>query len=1392
MRKRAQWRGTPLPNEPGATESHVRPKETEVPKRHFSFKKNWWISIVLVGVFLLVLFMNTYYNVTSEVTVNPDGQGFEKYYLSGPDPYYNLRLIEGTYQTGKYPYYYSSDPLLNYPIGAEGGRAPLFNMMALGFSRVLVPFMPETEAISFSMQFLPALYGALLIFVVYFLGKELFNKKAALIAAMFIAIIPAHISSGHGSAFGLFDHDSFLLLLFFLTFLFLIKSFKEEDQKKSLLYAILSGVPLAGYTMVWVEADYIYSIIAVCVAVIILIDIIRNKIEPKVFRTILVAIWSGYLISAPVIAFTPNGFAADTIFYICVAITLVCVIYYLFGKLKLPWTISIPVILLVGAGGLVFFYLAKYFSLKGPILSPIMSLSDVIFGGIYSNKVSMTIAEANVSQISNTVMSLGPAIYWIAWIGFFFLCYRYYKSKRKEYLFIIVLFAADIYWCTVAGRFINEMVPLIALLAGWIVWFFIDWIDYKQMIRNIRSAGGGFHGLRRGIKIIHIVGILLVAFIVILPSAFVAFDAAIPSAIDPKTKLSIKNEMFGDSFQGAFGESVYKESYWSNALSWLNSQDINVSNPFKKPAFISWWDYGFYEAALGGHPTVADNFQDGIPPAANFETATSEKEAVAVWIVRLLEGVEDTNGKLAQNVIDVLTQHLGANNSANITHWMDDYKSSPSYGDPIGANYDNASSKKYTVGQQYPENAAYHDIVDLLNNTLTDEGITWLYHDLQDVTGNSIRYYGVEGYDKQIFNIFAFLSDKSLVLVNGVGDDFLDLEYVGYTQDSAGNRQNMTWTGQEIKAMSLAERSQIAVTSTQQVFKDPYFETMFYRTYIGPYQIDQTTGQKQEYDYQIPCNDMTHFYAEFISDIYHYPYYDTGKASVVIAKYYEGAFVNGTVYFNGEPIDALAVAQKDLVYSSANNISLPIDHDSAVTSNGNFSLLIGAGAQVQIRRNYGTNVRPFVMQNISFDGNGSLAPITDDEAMRKPGSNYERNLNITIKPASVEGFIYNDKDNDEIYNVTTDSATSNVNLTLYEIQGFNDQGFIPGSPILVNVSQTGHYSTSGLLPGYYLVRAEQNGFIINETVIALYENENYVNMSETKHSSVNGKVYYNEESNVIGGANVELTYKRTDIYNNIEKEIVVANTTTDSNGRYSFTDLVSGDYNITVTKLDPNTNRELYSAVEEVTLSQNETLSQNISLELVPVNTTGYTRYSGQAIGGIDVVFTPDASDVNNTAAQDQVTTDASGHYQINLTPGTYVVSVAKTLQNVLVYSFSGNLVLTPAQGTKSYDISMTKNSSTVSGYTTYSSVNAPNVSTIIFAPNTAVADNTAIYTVTTSSNSTGYYVAELSPGSYNVSVSYDFNESGQNYTYTYNANIEANSVAPMTYNIAMTRESRT
>ena len=95
-------------------------------------------------------------------------------------------------------------------------------------------------------------------------------------------------------------------------------------------------------------------------------------------------------------------------------------------------------------------------------------------------------------------MSYGPAVYWLAWAGFALLIIQYVKTKgRKDYLFILALFVIQMWLTSTAGRFLNDMVPVMALLSGWVIWFVISKVDYKQMARNIRNAGGGLRGIRR-------------------------------------------------------------------------------------------------------------------------------------------------------------------------------------------------------------------------------------------------------------------------------------------------------------------------------------------------------------------------------------------------------------------------------------------------------------------------------------------------------------------------------------------------------------------------------------------------------------------------------------------------------------------------------------------------------------------------------------------------------------------------------------------------------------------------------------------------------------------------------------------------------------------------------
>ena len=1404
MRKRAQSRFKPTIEEQKTTVQQHKPLMEKKPLQ-LQFKKNTWIAITLLGIFFLVLFFNTYFNLTSNVAYNPEGQGLDKYYLSGPDPYYNLRHVKGTYETGRYPYYTEKDPLLNYPRGASGGRAPLLNMMALGFSRLLTPFMDEADAIGRSMQFVPALFGALLVFPVYFLGKKLFNWKAGLVGAFFSAVIPIHIGSGHGSAYSLFDHDSFNLLMFFTTYLFLVMSLREKDHRKSLLYAVLGGVSLAGLTMTWVDAQFLYVVITIYTIIQIVIDIFLNKFEIRMFTTPTVLLFTGYLISLPVLAAKPAGLRFDIPLLLCIGVAIFGSVYYVLSKKKVPWVVSLPGIFILAGAGLTFIYYVEYFISMFQFLSPLRKLSKVIFGsGIYGTKVSNTIAEANTFQISNTVMSFGPALYWIAWAGFVFLIWRYYKNKtRRDYLFIIILFIIDIWLTGIAGRFLNDMVPIVALLSGWIIWLMFSKLDFKQMIKNIRSAGGGFHGLRRGIKLFHIFGIIFIVVIVILPNVFITLDAAVPNKVYQKKDgnwSNLKWEVFGEGFSGAYGLSVNKEIYWSDAFHWLDNQDVNISPPEKRPAFISWWDYGFYEVALGGHPTVADNFQDGIPPAANFHTATSEKEAVIVWIVRLLEGDKGKhNGKISSEVKKVLEDHLGINDTAKIVRWMENPISSPSYGQWIDEEFnkyiqEEKSKGMLTVGVQWPENAVYHDVIKLLTNdsSFSDEQLTRLYHDIQNVTGLSIRYYGVEGYDRQIFNIFAYLADKSLVLEGAPEDEFIDVLYSGYKIDPYTKEKERDIQNEPLKDyldLSDNEKRLIAVTGTSQRYKDPYFNTMFYKTYIGPYKEDQ--GTKSIWDgVQHPCINMKHFYAEYISDMSNplLQYFTTGKAAVVIAKYYEGAFVNGTVLFNGQPINnSEVVIQKNVTYSK--DFVAPIDHDKDLilvdeNPSGNFSLLAGAGSRLLVRR-YPEIVSPkffsygFPLEIIDFNSTSDKNefPITDDDAMRK-SDNYERYLNITIEPGRTSGYVYENLDDNDTFNASTDEPIKNAEVYLWEVLKFDEQAFKQSNngalqpletsqtPIVLTTNETGFYSSSDLLPGYYVVQVFADNYRYIYDMISLSSGNTSYNVSKPKLAGLKGIVYYDKDLDGGYTSGDEISGATVDLVHNGE---TIKTTTTNSTGWYSFDSLIPGKINgMDLNEYTVKVKTSEYQATETVYPEENKTTTLNISLELIPVEVTGKAVYKGTPISDVRVDFEPDMSEDKNTAENNSAITDENGEFTVELKPGKYNYAASKTEGSIVVYN-STTLYLTLSRGETSHpvdDIVLTKRSVTVTGTTTYNGTAIDNVS-ISFYPDYEKENNTAGFASTTS-DAAGVYTVELSPGFYVINVNKEETDvNGVNYTYS-------------------------
>ena len=995
----------------------------EQPKEKRKDRKKIFYAITLIGIFFLVLFFNSYFNYTSNIAFNPQGTTLgTRFYLSGPDPYYNMRQCTETLRLGYYPYVppHSYDPMLNYPTGLRGTRPPLFTMMTVGSTQILQNFMPQMDALGWCMLFLPAIYGALMIFPIYGIGTELFNRRVGLIAAFLVAIIPVHINSGHGSAFSLFDDDSWVQLLFVLTFYFVIKAIKEKDFVKSTMYASLGGLFVGATYLSWTASQLLSMILLVYFVFQVGFNIFKSKHDIKFPAKFFVLFLVAFLVSLPYILMRQDFTGFPTIVLIASAVILAAC--YVLEKLKTPWIISLPIAFTGGGIFFAFLYLISQGIIN--IHGSIRTLAITIFGeGIYGSKISQTVAEAHTIGISNTAMSIGPVLYWLGFAGFGLFCILTWKQKwRPENFFFIILFVIDLILIGQAGRFINDQIPTMAVFAAFIILIIVDKINLKKMIKDIKAVGG-FRGIRKGIHIIQILGIAFIVFGLLIPNIFLTMDAAVPPPL--------KEKVFGKGYQGVFGTSLYQEYYWSDADYWLSQQDKNIPNDANKPAFISWWDYGFYEVAQGKHPAVAENYQDGIPPASHLHTAESEQEAVCVLIIRIAEGSkhsDNTKALLPEPIKEVFGQYLNETNSTKIINYLEDpAKYCPSYNQLIDPQYGN------TVMRVQDVNAMYQDSINLLMNNLNDEQLTNLYIDMQKATGYSIRYYGVETYDTQIFSIFPFLSDKSTfeMNINGVVPEEDRYMKVIYTDTVTGSTYNRTQLDNTPKAVLDKMQIQSSV-----IYKDEYFATMFYRVYYGPYD-----GSGQAATNRYPTYLLKHFIAEYIS-----PY-------VIVAKYYADARVTGTVKVNGSAYANAVVVLRD---------QYGIPHDlSTVDTNGNFSVLASAG-----------NLTLGIIVNNKEIDNVNLT-VTEDQADRiEP---FDQDIAINIKPAS--------------FNCSIKGNQTGLMLTIYDELNYNTQ-----TALTTSLNQT--LTFNNLIPANYaLTFTNSTGAVVYNTTAFLQSGANSLNVT---------------------------------------------------------------------------------------------------------------------------------------------------------------------------------------------------------------------------------------------------------------------------------------------------------
>jgi|ETNmetMinimDraft_20_1059909.scaffolds.fasta_scaffold01332_8 dolichyl-diphosphooligosaccharide--protein glycosyltransferase len=206
--------------------------------------------VLIIGILLLAL------------TIRLFTYGYE--YLLGVDPFHHYRIVEHIVETGEFPNRwhlsrYPDGELIVQPMGLYYLSVLIYKPLSiLGFS--LIDIFKLTTPI----------FGVLTLIPVYFITKEVFDKKSALYAVLILSFIPAFT---YRTMAGFYRGETFFIFFMVTGLYFYIKSL--ENPK----WSIIAGLAFGLMGLVW--NGFIFGFVVLSLALILYSSLAYIKGENK-------------------------------------------------------------------------------------------------------------------------------------------------------------------------------------------------------------------------------------------------------------------------------------------------------------------------------------------------------------------------------------------------------------------------------------------------------------------------------------------------------------------------------------------------------------------------------------------------------------------------------------------------------------------------------------------------------------------------------------------------------------------------------------------------------------------------------------------------------------------------------------------------------------------------------------------------------------------------------------------------------------------------------------------------------------------------------------------------------------------------------------------------------
>lgn len=521
-------------------------------------------------------------------------------YLLGLDPYYFYRLTRYILENG---HLMKIDAMRLAPLGVETPFR-LFPYILAGWHKFASVFTGQPQL--YSHVIYPPVFAVIGFFFFFLFVREIWDNKVALVATAFFAVTPAYL---YRTIAGFADHEALAMLFLFSSLWLFVKFRKEDEIKRKLIFASLSGFLGSLMALVWPGV----AMLTISIFVFVLFEILFERVNKKYFLGYL--LWL-LMFTLPVYLLTGiNSLKSATIIVIFFPL-LVFIVYFGLKKIKILCSkkISLSIFSIVISSILSVIGFFMVFNMNEVIriltnpggasrvsrtTSEIIGSSNLwgefswilifaIFGGMYllyecfkDSKKQLIIIEC-FAIISLTLLAFVKITGVLRIVNFSIVfgvivllyLYAYYKKEKNSkfvieskiiYLLPLIVFMVTEYLSKTAARFVFIFAPFVCLMAGYF----------------LVSAGKEIYS-RKNLRLVSIL-VLIIIFGIFFSNANVSAKQA---------------KQTGSNLMGQ----------WESSMIWLRDNTPIGST------VSHWWDYGYWTQAVAERPST----QDGGKPGGSF------------------------------------------------------------------------------------------------------------------------------------------------------------------------------------------------------------------------------------------------------------------------------------------------------------------------------------------------------------------------------------------------------------------------------------------------------------------------------------------------------------------------------------------------------------------------------------------------------------------------------------------------------------------------------------------------------------------------------------------------------------------------------------------------------